>query len=186
VCEQSSQRMTCPPRAAARQLAIADITFHWPRLTWPALALRQAGPWSRKSSAQPDGGEGLAKCKGYRREAGSEGSIKQTRVSMDKNRIQGASPCQSAAACGTGGIFRKNLCQCVGELTIEGGNLSAAAHGLRYQLGRRCKRLSLLHDVGDKNSSLCLTGLATRMGRLRRYLESIARFDCSGRLALDR
>jgi hypothetical protein len=44
-----------------------------------------------KVSAQPDGGEGLAKCKGYRREAVSEGSIEQTRESMDKNRIQGAS-----------------------------------------------------------------------------------------------
>jgi hypothetical protein len=98
----------------------------------------------------------------------------------------GASPCQSAAARGTSCIFRKNLRQCVGELTIEGGNLSAVGHGLRYQLSRRCKRLSLLHDVGDKNSSLCLTGLATCMGRLWRYLESIARFDCSGRLALDR
>src|ERR1700740_786450 len=47
--------------------------------------------WRWKSSAQPDGGEGLAKCKGYRREAVSEGSIEQTRESMDKNRIQGAS-----------------------------------------------------------------------------------------------
>jgi len=43
--------------------------------------------WRWKSSAQPDGGEGLAKCKGYRREAVSEGSIEQTRESMDKNRI---------------------------------------------------------------------------------------------------
>jgi hypothetical protein len=34
-----------------RQLSIADITLNWPRLTWPALALRQAGPWSRKMSA---------------------------------------------------------------------------------------------------------------------------------------
>ena len=34
-----------------RQLSIADITFNWPRLTWPALALRHAGPWSRKISA---------------------------------------------------------------------------------------------------------------------------------------
>src|SRR5216684_993041 len=30
-------------------------------------------------------------CKGCRREAGSEGSTKQMRESMDKNRIQGAS-----------------------------------------------------------------------------------------------
>ena len=34
-----------------RQLSIADIAFNWPRLTWPALALRHAGPWSRKISA---------------------------------------------------------------------------------------------------------------------------------------
>src|SRR5712672_1585893 len=52
-------------------------------------AVHESG--SGKSSAQPDGGEGLAKCKGYRREAVSEGSIEQTRESMDKNRIQGAS-----------------------------------------------------------------------------------------------
>jgi len=29
--------------------------------------------------------------KGYRREAGSEGSVEQTCESMDKNRVQGAS-----------------------------------------------------------------------------------------------
>jgi hypothetical protein len=38
-------------------------------------------------STQPDGGEGLAKRKGYRREAGSGRSVKQTCESMDKNRI---------------------------------------------------------------------------------------------------
>ena len=46
-----SQRATCPPSAAVRQRSIADITFSWPRLTWPALALRHAGPWARKISA---------------------------------------------------------------------------------------------------------------------------------------
>ena len=51
ICAQSSQRRTCPPSAAVRQLSIADITFNWPRLTWPALALRHAGPWRRKISA---------------------------------------------------------------------------------------------------------------------------------------
>ena len=29
---------TCPPSAAVRQRSIADITFSWLRLTWPALA----------------------------------------------------------------------------------------------------------------------------------------------------
>src|SRR6267143_997419 len=37
VCEHFSQRATCPPRAAVRQLSIADITFNCPRLTWPAF-----------------------------------------------------------------------------------------------------------------------------------------------------
>ena len=51
VWAQSSQRSTCPPRAAVRQFSIADMTLSWPRLTWPALALRHAVPRSRKISA---------------------------------------------------------------------------------------------------------------------------------------
>ena len=51
VCAHFSQRATCPPRAAVRQLSMADMTFSWPRLTWPVLARRQAAPWSRKTSA---------------------------------------------------------------------------------------------------------------------------------------
>jgi hypothetical protein len=34
-----------------RQRSIALITFNWSRLTWPRLASRQAGPWSRRMSA---------------------------------------------------------------------------------------------------------------------------------------
>jgi hypothetical protein len=51
MCEQFSQRKTCPPSAAVRQRSMAVITFNWSRLTWPALAERHAGPWSRKISA---------------------------------------------------------------------------------------------------------------------------------------
>ena len=51
VWAQSSHRSTWPPRAAVRQLSIADMTLSWPRLTWPALALRHAGPRLRKISA---------------------------------------------------------------------------------------------------------------------------------------
>ena len=40
-------------RAAALD---ADITFNWSRLTWPALARRHAGPWSRKISATSKAG----------------------------------------------------------------------------------------------------------------------------------
>src|ERR1700732_1660377 len=56
VCEQSSQRATCPPRAAVRQRSIAAITFSWWRLAWPALAWGHAGPWPRKISATSKAG----------------------------------------------------------------------------------------------------------------------------------
>src|SRR5215471_3353706 len=46
-----SQRATCPPSAAVRQLSMALMTFSCSRLIWPRLASRQAGPWSRKMSA---------------------------------------------------------------------------------------------------------------------------------------
>src|ERR1700760_1296824 len=43
--------------------------------------------WRLKSSTQPDGGEGLVKRKGCRREAGSEGGVEQRCEPMNKNRI---------------------------------------------------------------------------------------------------
>ena len=60
VCEQFSQRSTCPPSAAVRQRSIAVITFNWSRLTCPALAARQAAPWSRKISATSSFGRNIA------------------------------------------------------------------------------------------------------------------------------
>ena len=60
VCEHFSQRATWPPSAAVRQLSIADITFNWPRLTWPALALRQAAAWLRKMSATSSTGRAMS------------------------------------------------------------------------------------------------------------------------------
>src|SRR6266849_645243 len=60
LCAHFSQRATCPPSAAVRQLSIADITFNWPRLTWPALALRHAAPWPRKISATSSPGRSMA------------------------------------------------------------------------------------------------------------------------------
>src|SRR5437762_13672911 len=60
VCAQSSQRATWPPSAAVRQRSMADITFNWSRLTWPALARRHAAPWSRKISATSSAGRDTA------------------------------------------------------------------------------------------------------------------------------
>ena len=54
----SSQRSTCPPSAAVRQRSIADMTLSWPRLTWPAWDVRQAGPRWRKMSATSTVGRG--------------------------------------------------------------------------------------------------------------------------------
>src|SRR5215471_20448608 len=81
VWEQSSQRATWPPSAAVRQRSIALMTFSWSRLTWPALARRHAGPWSRKISATSTagwaiiavayvGGSGLLAVSGVRRSKG--------------------------------------------------------------------------------------------------------------------
>src|SRR5271166_2021152 len=66
---QSSQRSTCPPSAAVRQVSIADMTFSWPRLTWPALALRHAAPWARKTSATSRRGRAMRPRSGGRRSA---------------------------------------------------------------------------------------------------------------------
>ena len=49
-----------------RQLSIADITFNWPRLTWPALTRRHAGPWPRKMSATSSDGRDTCRASGGR------------------------------------------------------------------------------------------------------------------------
>jgi hypothetical protein len=63
-CAQSSQRATCPPSAAVRQRSIALITLNWFRLMCPALAARQAAPWSRKISATSNDEPGMAAYEG--------------------------------------------------------------------------------------------------------------------------
>ena len=61
-----------------RQLSIADITFSWPRLTWPALASRQAAPWSRKMSATSSGGRLTAAASGVRLVSSSVSSLSRS------------------------------------------------------------------------------------------------------------
>ena len=68
LCAHFSQRARHVRRArAVRQLSIADITFNWPRLTWPALARRHTGPWPRKISATSSDGRDT---RGASRQAG--------------------------------------------------------------------------------------------------------------------
>src|SRR5580692_1499154 len=69
-CAQSLQRSTCPPSAEVRQVSIADITFNWARLRWPALALRHAAPWARKTSATSRRGRAMRRRSGGRGSAG--------------------------------------------------------------------------------------------------------------------
>src|SRR5712691_3664725 len=59
VCAQSSQRSTWPPSSAVRQISTAVITRRWVRLTWPALAVRHASPWSLKISATSSFGRNM-------------------------------------------------------------------------------------------------------------------------------
>ena len=57
-------------RVAARavlQFSMALITLSWARLTWPALALRHAGPQSRKMSATSRAGRDMTVGDLYRR-----------------------------------------------------------------------------------------------------------------------
>ena len=49
---QSSQRSTCPPSAAVRQVPIADMTFSWPRLTPIRFSIG-----SNKGAFDPTNGE---------------------------------------------------------------------------------------------------------------------------------
>ncbi len=56
---QVSQAATGPPRAAVRQRSMAAMTSSWARLRWPALAVRQAGPWARKISATSSARRGM-------------------------------------------------------------------------------------------------------------------------------
>src|SRR5260370_23659601 len=89
VWEPFSQRATCPPRAAVRQLSIADMTFSWLRLTWPALALRHAAPWARKTSATSRRGGAMRPWSGGRRSA-REGDAQPLEPALDvANRIDG-------------------------------------------------------------------------------------------------
>src|SRR5271169_3459330 len=111
---QFSQRATWPPSAAVRQFSIADITFNWPRLTWPALASRQAGPWSRKISATSR----TARSTRSGRQAGSaaflDGSLA---VFVETNRFKPAEPRYAAS---------RNVRLAVA--TADTGKLIGAAH----------------------------------------------------------
>src|SRR5450432_3611023 len=84
LCAHSSQRATWPPRAAVRQLSIADITFNWPRLTWPALARRHAGPWPRKISATSSDGRDTRRASGWRLGLRQDDAVERAHDLLDR------------------------------------------------------------------------------------------------------
>src|SRR5271157_1776137 len=71
--------LSCGYRPRSSELSRSDL------VVCPACSIA----WGWKSPIQPDGGEGLAKHKGGRREAASEGSAEQNHVLTDRNRIRG-------------------------------------------------------------------------------------------------
>src|SRR6201987_1646564 len=154
-------------------------------MTWPNTAepYRATGlevcwacsaAWRGKSSAQPDGGEGLAKCKGYRREAVSEGSIEQTRESMDKNRIQGASV-------GRAGLLPRSpypsRMQSVDSATMRGRRLSLPQEICPVSL-RRLRMPRGILTTGQKSAEGVLgdvVGKAIEALHAERRIEQIGR-----------
>src|SRR5271169_4962198 len=88
-CAQSSHRSTCPPSAAVRQVSIADMTFSWPSLTWPTLALRHAGPWARKTSATSRRGRATRPWSGGRRLPGQVDAQPLQRALDVADRVDG-------------------------------------------------------------------------------------------------
>ena len=55
-CAQSSPRSTWPPSAAVRQVSIADMTFSWPRPTWPGRGRAGGARLARLTRVDGDAG----------------------------------------------------------------------------------------------------------------------------------
>jgi hypothetical protein len=54
----------CERMWMVRQVSIADITFNWARLIWPAWRARKAAPWRSKISGTSSGGRIAAQSPG--------------------------------------------------------------------------------------------------------------------------
>ena len=68
-------------------ISIADMTFSWPRLTWPGLASRHAAPWARKTSATSRRGRAIR-----RGRAGGD-RLAMLRPSCSQGAFDVADPC---------------------------------------------------------------------------------------------
>src|SRR5438477_10918801 len=144
---QASQRSTCPPNAAVRQRSIADMTFSWPRLTWPAWEARQAGPRRRKMSATSTAGRGTGRA--------SAGHLPQE-VERARHLADRAD--------GDAGVERRR-----GELLVAQQNLDDADIGLLLQEvgGKAVPQRMNADALGDPGTPRCQANDPMQLARTR-------------------
>src|ERR1700760_2758727 len=140
-CAQSSQRSTCPPSAAVRQVSIADITFNWARLRWPALALRHAAPWARKTSATSRRGRAM------RRRSGGRGSAREVEAQPLKRAFDVADRVDGDAGVERGrlqlGVSEQDLDHADVDVLFEQVSGEAVPQGVRRALSHLASKGSL-------------------------------------------
>src|SRR5690349_4837271 len=146
-CAQASQRSTCPPNAAVRQRSIADMTFSWPRLTWPAWDARQAGPRWRKMSATSTAGRGTGRA--------SAGHLPQE-VERARHLADRAD--------GDAGVERRRV-----ELLVSEQNLDDADIGLLLQEvgGKAVPQRMNADALGDAGTPRCQANDPMQLARTR-------------------
>src|ERR1700688_789044 len=138
VCAHFSQRATCPPRAALRQLSIADITLSWPRLRWPALARRHAGPWPRKMSATSSDGRDTSRASGGRLSALFE---------LARNMIERAHDLPDGLG-GDAGVERRGVELGVPQQDLDHPDIGVLLQKMRRKAVTKGVRGHLLADLG--------------------------------------
>src|SRR6516225_9605504 len=150
-CAQSSQRSTWPPSAEVRQLVIADITFNWARLAWPALTFRQAAPWARKTSAPSRGGRAMRPWSGGRRSARE----------IDAEPLERALDVADRAD-GDAGVERRRLELRVAEQHLDHANVDALLEQMGGEAVPQRVRRDALGDarqiLGGGDGAIELTG----------------------------
>src|SRR5476651_1256564 len=145
VCAQASfsQRATWPPSADVRQRSIALITFIWSRLTWPRLASRQAGPWSRKMSATSRAGR-IMQAAQLRRLELTPLPRPLVRVAEARERaLDGSDP-----TCGHARVARCRVQLVVTEQGVDQPDIGAALEQMRGKAVAQRMQADALLDAG--------------------------------------
>src|SRR3990172_6314757 len=122
---------------------MADITFNWPRLTWPRLASRQATPWSRKMSATSRAGRGMRRLLRRRRIlAGLLGPfawcVEPVERALDRADEAGGDP----------RIARRRLQLGMSEQRLDHSNIDAAIVEVRGKAVPKRVQVDGLRDAG--------------------------------------